>query len=240
MIKALLVDDEEKSRKNLARLLELYCKDVCVTSEASSVEMAVDWLRVNNPDVVFLDIEMGDGSGFQLLRHNQNHPFQVILVTAHSHYAVKAFRYSAIDYLLKPVDVDDLVAAVEKLKHVYESPRINKPSDHEHYLEIRLLNSVLYAPFHDVIRLEADGSYTIVYLSGNEKHYLSYHLGFFKPILDNPSFFRVHKSHLVNLHHVKKVVRNDGYHVEMSDGSKVEIARRQKNDFLRLLREVKL
>jgi len=239
MIKALLVDDEEKSRKNLARLLETYCKDVAVAGEASSVEIAAVYLQSNNPDVVFLDIEMGDGSGFQLLRHNQKHPFQVILVTAHSHYAVKAFRYAAIDYLLKPIDVDDLVVAVEKLKHVCEAQQKNKPSDHEHYLEIRLANSILYAPFHDVIRLQADGSYTIVYLIGQEKHYLSYHIGFFEPLLNDPSFFRVHKSHLVNLHHVKKIVRHDGYRAEMSDGSTVEVARRQKNEFLRLLREVK-
>jgi len=238
MIKALLVDDEEKSRKNLARLLEMYCKDVCVSAQASSVEMAAAWLETNSADVVFLDIEMGDGSGFQLLRHNQKHPFQVILVTAHSHYAVKAFRYSAIDYLLKPVDVDDLVAAVEKLKQAYETPRRPKPSDHEHYLEIRLANSVLYAPFHDVVRLQAEGSYTTVYLTGQEKHCLSYHIGFFEPLL-NDSFFRVHKSHLVNLHHVKRIVRNDGYQVEMSDGSRVEVARRQKNEFFRLLRAAK-
>ena len=118
MIKALLVDDEEKSRKDLRRLLETYCKDVSVIGEVSSMETAISSLKTDAPELLFLDIEMGDGSGFHLLNYNQKNPFQIIFVTAHSHYALKAFRYAAIDYLLKPIDVDDLVAAVENAGRV--------------------------------------------------------------------------------------------------------------------------
>jgi len=238
MIKALLVDDEEKSRKNLSRLLETYCKDVTVVAEAGSVEMASELLQSHQPDVLFLDIEMGDGSGFQLLKQNDQHPFQVIFVTAHSHYAIKAFRFAAIDYLLKPIDVDDLVAAVEKLRPFCEAPQKIKPSVHEHYLQLKVSDGIVYVHFNDIIRLQAEGSYTVVYLSNREKHYLSYHIGFFEPLL-NDGFYRLHKSHIVNLRHVKKVLRNDGYFAEMLDGSKVEIARRHKNEFLRVLQEMK-
>ena len=239
MIRALLIDDEEKCRKDLKRLLELYCKDVSVIGEVSSIEAAISSIKTDSPDLLFLDIEMGDGSGFQLLNYNAKHPFQVIFVTAHTHYALKAFRYAALDYLLKPLDVDDLVAAVGKLKQV--SPVLEKPQsvEHDQYLELRVSDGILYVHFNDIIRLEAEGSYTIVYLANREKHYLSYHIGCFESRLKDASFFRVHKSHLVNLRHVKKFLRTDGYYVEMSDGSKAEVSRRHKNEFLQMLNEVK-
>jgi len=239
MIKALLIDDEEKCRKDLRRLLEQYCKDVSVIGEVSSIETAINSLQTDLPDLLFLDIEMGDGSGFHLLNYNAKHPFQVIFVTAHTHYALKAFRYAAVDYLLKPIDVDDLVAAVGKLKQVSQVSEKPQAVDHDQYLELRVTDGILYVHFNDIIRLEAEGSYTIVYLASNEKHYLSYHIGYFEERLPGARFFRVHKSHLVNLRHVKKFVRTDGYHVEMSDGSKAEVSRRHKNEFLQMLNDVK-
>lgn len=239
MIKALLVEDEEKSRKDLKHLLETYCKDVAVIGEASSIEMATSCLQTGMPDLLFLDIEMRDGSGFQLLKYNAKHPFHTILVTAHSHYAVKAFRYAAIDYLLKPIDVDDLVSAVEKVRQFYHVPKKNRLPDHEHYLELRVSDGILYVHFNDIIRLQAEGSYTIIYLANNEKHYLSYNIGHFEAMLDSQWFFRIHKSHLVNMKHVKKVLRLDGFYVQMCDGSKVEISRRQKNDFMQMLKNFK-
>ena len=236
MIRALLVDDEEKSRKDLRRMLELYCKDVSVIGEVSSVETAASSLSAHVPDLLFLDIEMGDGSGFHLLNYNAKHPFQVIFVTAHTHYALKAFRYAALDYLLKPVDVDDLVAAIGKLKQI---PEKSQPADHDQYLELRVSNGTLYVHFNDIIRLQAEGSYTIIHLASNEKHCLSNHIGYFESHLQDASFFRVHKSHLINLRHVRKFLRTDGYHVEMSDGSRAEVSRRQKNEFLQMLKGVK-
>lgn len=233
------MDDEEKSRKDLKMLLELYCNDVSVTGEASSIEEATVRLQSETPNLLFLDIEMGDGSGFQLLKYNAACPFHVILVTAHSHYAIKAFRYAAVDYLLKPIDVDDLVAAVEKVRQICHAPRKTRSIDNEHYLELRVSDGVVYVPFHDIIRLQAEGSYTIVHLANSEKHYLSNHIGYYETRLNNQYFFRVHKSHLVNLKHVKKILRSDGYYVQMTDGSKAEVSRRQKNEFLLALKDVK-
>jgi len=239
MIKALLIDDEDKSRKDLKRLLQLYCKDVSVIGEVSSIETAISSLKTEEPELLFLDIEMGDGSGFHLLNYNERHPFQVIFVTAHTHYALKAFRYGALDYLLKPIDVDDLVAAVEKVKLVSHASKKSAFADHDQYLELRVSDGILYVHFNDIIRLQAEGSYTVIYLASNEKHYLSYHIGHFETRLHDSSFFRVHKSHLVNLRHVKKFLRTDGYYVEMSNGSKVEVSRRHKTEFLQMLNGVK-
>ena len=239
MIKALLVDDEEKSRKDLRRLLELYCKDVSVIGEVSSMETAIKSLEAAEPELLFLDIEMGDGSGFNLLKYNAKNPFQVIFVTAHAHYALKAFRYAALDYLLKPIDVDDLVAAVDKAKHVSHVTAKVQLANHDQYLELRISNGILYVNFNDIIRLQAEGSYTIVYLTNGEKHYLSYHIGYFETRLQDARFFRVHKSHLVNLQHVKKFLRMDGYCIEMTDASKVEVSRRHKTEFLRMLNGIK-
>jgi len=239
MIRALLIDDEEKSRKDLRRLLELYCKEVSVIGEVSSIEAANSSLEADSPDLLFLDIEMGDGSGFHLLKFNAKHPFQVIFVTAHSHYALKAFRYGALDYLLKPIDVDDLVAAVGKLNQIFRVPEKQQPPDHDQYLELRVSNGILYVHFNDIIRLEAEGSYTVVHLASKEKHCISNHIGYFEARLQDARFFRVHKSHLINLRHVRKFLRSDGYHVEMSDGSKAEVSRRHKYEFLQMLKGVK-
>ena len=239
MIKALLIDDEEKSRKDLKRLLQLYCKDISVIGEVSTMENAISSLKTKEPQLLFLDVEMGDGSGFHLLNYNEKNPFQVIFVTAHSHHAVKAFRYGALDYLLKPIDVNDLIAAVEKVKLVSLLPEKPIFADHDQYLELRVSDGILYVHFNDIIRLQAEGSYTVVYLANNEKHYLSYHIGHFETRLHDSSFFRVHKSHLVNLRHVKKFLRTNGYYVEMCNGSKVEVSRRHKTEFLQMLNGVK-
>src|SRR4030095_1227537 len=143
MIKSLLIDDEEKSRKDLKRLLQLYCKDVSVIGEISSMETAVRSIKTEEPELLFLDIEMGDGSGFHLLNYNEKHPFQVIFVTAHTHYALKAFRYGALDYLLKPIDVDDLVAAVAKVKQAVQVPVKPQMADHDdQYLELRVSDGI--------------------------------------------------------------------------------------------------
>lgn len=236
MIKALLVDDEVKSILNLKRLLEIYCKDVVVIGETTSISSAIEALKKQKPDVLFLDIELGDGSGFNLLKQNEPQEFHVILVTAHNHYAVKAFRYYAIDYLLKPIDVDDLISSIEKVRQNSIPQRTNANANSE-MLELRLSGTVIYVDLQDIIRLEAEGSYTRIFLNNNERHFLSYNIGYFAPYLNRNPFFRIHKSHLVNLNYVKRFSSRDGFFVEMKDGTRVEVSRRHKNEFLQTLKQ---
>ena len=242
MITALLVDDEKKNRDSLKKLLAEYCPTVEVIGEAASVVEALAFLKKNQPQLVFLDVEMPNGSGFDLLRQVEKLDFKIIFVTAHSHYAIKAIRFSAVDYLLKPVDTDDLIEAV---KRASEDNHINRE---EHYKGLlNNLNSVnpykLAIPIKDgfaflapeeIIRLQADGTYTHIYANG-EKYTGTKNIKEYEQLLADQNFFRSHNSHLINLKHVKRFSRLDGYFVHMSDSSVAEISRRKKEEFIEMM-----
>lgn len=238
-LSALLVDDEQKNRDSLRKLLELYCPDVQVVGEADSVEGALEALERLEPELVFLDVEMPGGTGFDFLRRAGERNFRVIFVTAHSHYAIKAIRFSAIDYLLKPVDTDDLVEAVRK---AMEERSQSSAPQHLHLLEslgqagirklaIPIRDGIAFLAPEEIVRLEADGTYTHVYtLQG--KYTGTRNIKVYEQLLSEQGFFRAHHSHLINLRHVRNFSRVDGYFVEMADGSRVEISRRKKDEFL--------
>ena len=242
MLTAVLVDDEKKNREGLKKLLNEYCPSVKVIGDAGSVDEALVTITKLKPQLLFLDVEMPDGSGFDLLRKIEKIDFKIIFVTAHSHYAIKAIRFSAVDYLLKPVDTDDLIEAVKKAdeeKHVnhqtqYKGLLNNLSNNSSQKLAIPIKDGFAFLAPEDIIRLQADGTYTHIYTNG-EKYTGTKNIKEYEQLLSDNNFFRSHNSHLINLKHVKKFSRIDGYFVQMSDSSMAEISRRKKEEFIELM-----
>lgn len=245
MITAIIVDDEPKSRDVLKTLLSRFCSDVEVLAQAGSISEAKDLIREHNPDLLFLDIEMPGGNGLQLLESGATGNAEVIFVTSYAHYAIPALRLSAVDYLLKPIEVEELRAAVERVndrKQVRSKANLavlkenlsqNTPLQK---IAIPGMQDVRFVKVSEIIRIEGDSNYSFIYIDGGEKIHSSRTLGDFEELLTGqPNFFRVHKTHLVNLDHVVKLIKTDGGYLEMKDGSQVEISRRRKTEVLQLL-----
>jgi two-component system LytT family response regulator len=242
MIKACIIDDEKKARDILQNLLEHYCKEVNIIGHSDSVENGYEFIVSNRPELVFLDVEMPRGSGFELLKKFDIVPFKTIFVTAHNHYAIKAIKFSAIDYLLKPVDVDELIIAVERVinsstesnsqqyVNLFENLDVNKTSK----IAVPVKDGVSFIDPHDIIWMQADGSYTYIF-TDKDKFTATKNIKEYEDLLSDRKFFRVHNSYLINLKHVKHFSRVDGYFAIMSDGSQVEVSRRRKDQFLQLM-----
>lgn len=243
MIKAIIVEDEVKGRHTLYNLLLKHCPFVEIATMVESVEEAVLAITNHKPDLIFLDIEMPGGSGFTLLEKIKNPDFEVIFTTAFDDYAIKAIKFSALDYLLKPIDVDDLVSAVNKVKAKKE--KVKEPQiDFEMLLSNLKLKSgsaKIAVPTFDglqmidaknIIKCIADESYTHIKLVDGSKIMVSRILKEYEELLSDLNFFRVHNSCLINLSHVSKYVKGEGGYVLMSDGETVEVSRRKKAELL--------
>jgi two-component system LytT family response regulator len=240
MIRAIIIDDEPESRKVVANILNNFCKDVTILGEADGVASGIKLINQEQPDVVFLDIQMPDGDGFDILESFETITFHVIFITAYNQYAIKAIEFSAIDYLLKPLDPAKLLKAVEKLKNL--SPKTNQSSERVEMLlknknniskiALPTLNGYRFVRVRDIIRCEANNNYTSFYLQTTEKIVVTRTLKDFELILKDDSFIRVHQSHLINVDYVEQYIKGDGGTAIMSDGSEVEISRRKKDQFL--------
>ena len=249
MINAVIVEDEKKSREVLEALVKTNCPEVNLVGSADSVAGGVDLIRKTNPRLVFLDIEMADGSGFDLLEQVPNTGFEVIFTTASDAHALRAIKYSAIDYLLKPIDADELKAAVEKIKtrqSVNENlenlkfllQNFRRPN--EQYTKITLPTGNAYEIVNvkDIIRCEADGSYTSFFLENKKKLLVSASLKHYEDLLPPDDFIRVHHHHLINMSHVVRFLKTDGGYAVMSDGTQIEISRRKKDAFIQRLNKI--
>lgn len=227
MIRAAIIDDEIKSILVLKQLLAVHCPEVDVIIETTNMEEGCNQIRENKPQLVFLDVEMPEGTGFDLLRMFDTPFFHVIFVTAHSSYAVKAFKFSAVDYIVKPIDVDDLVSAVRKAAAIIkkDSATAQPPL---HFFNIRTRRGFIYIKPENITRLQAESSYCRVFVDGGQQHLLSYNLGSIEESLDNDMFLRIHKSDIININYLKNFHQSDGLFVEMMDGSMVKVARRCK------------
>jgi|WetSurMetagenome_2_1015567.scaffolds.fasta_scaffold00002_107 two-component system, LytTR family, response regulator len=218
MIKAIVVDDEAPSRNVMCNYLRDFCTDVEVVSTASSVKTAYKAIQKHNPDVVFLDIEMPDGKGFDLLRMFSKINFRIVFVTAYSEYAIKAFRVNAADYLLKPVKIDELNAAVEKIRNenrwTYDAEKIgellktlSENSSVQPSIVVSNIKGFEVMKISDIIMCKADGYCTIFYLEENKKVTSSKNLKQYEDLLAEHNIIRVHHSYLVNLSHIKSFTR---------------------------------
>jgi two-component system LytT family response regulator len=246
MLNAIIVDDEISGAIGLERLLNKYCTDVKVLASANSIDEAEQKISALNPDVVFLDIEMPFGSGFDLLNRIKNIRFEVVFTTAYSQYAIKAFRHNAIDYLLKPIDPDELKDAVKKCEERKGRETMDLKKIENLFSSLSQTNKVQKLPVHTpegivylepekVLYLEADGNYTQIHLSGGQKYTSSRTLKEYEEMLPSREFFRIHKTSLVNLGHVKQYNKGEGGEVLMSDGSALEVSRYKKAELLALL-----
>jgi two-component system, LytTR family, response regulator len=243
MIKAVIIDDEEGARESLANIIGRYFSEITVVAKAAGVDDAYEQINNTNPDIVFLDIEMPSGSGFSLLERFEKVNFEVIFVTAFDHYAIKAIKFSALDYLLKPVDIDDLKEAITHFKNKNRTSVSsvntqldvlfnNLKKDGAKKIAIPDTHGFSYIDFSEIIRCESDGNYTTFHLTGNKKIISSRTLGEYESLLESENFFRVHRSHIINLSHLVRYVKGEGGYVVMSDGSSVEVSRRKKQEFL--------
>lgn len=240
MIKAILVDDEQKSIKNLELLLADHCKEVEIINTANNALEAVKCILNQKPDIVFLDVQMPGYSGFDVLQNIKEIPAKIIFTTAHKDYAIEALRKGAFDYLLKPIDIEDLKSCVNRVV-----AEINKKNNEVHdkpfeggIIELSVKNGIIFVKPNDIIRLEASGSYTIFYIDNNVKYMVSKNMKEYESLLDPFVFYRCHNSNVVNLKKVVKFVSNDGFFAEMSDGSLAEIARKNKEVFLDKLKNI--
>jgi two-component system LytT family response regulator len=245
-MKAIIIEDEKKGREILQKLLNDYCGDVEVVATAADAEEGYEMIRRHAPDLVFLDIEMPGGNGFELLEKFDEINFHIVFTTAYDSYALKAIKFHALDYLLKPIDIDELCAAVAHAQKILNRPQ---PVQYREFIETRKLDyngrislpvkeGLIYVKLSDIVRIESDGGYSTFYILDGSRHIVSRNLKDYEDILPADSFFRVHKSHLINIRRVKKYLRNDGYFVEMEDGSTIEIARRKKDEFLQAMSDL--
>lgn len=240
MFRTFIVDDEDRAINSLKTILKWYCEDdVEVIGQANSPSTAWPQILEIKPDLIFLDVEMKSENGFMLLERirREELPIDVIFTTGHSEYAIDAIRKDAFDYLLKPVDGEDLKAAVDRLKSKKVTPLdpppavpTNKPS-----LSLPMQDQVLVVPLEDIIRCSSDRNYTRFFLVDGSRHLISKNLGTFQEFLTENGFFRTHKSHLINLAHLKSYLRQDGGQILMSDGSEVPLARAQRSAFFEIL-----
>ena len=249
-MKALIIEDEQKSREMLASIIKNNFPEINIIGIAKNVSEGVEFINTLNPQLVFLDISMPDGTGFDVLEKTQGLKFDIIFTTASDKHALKAIKYSACDYILKPIDVDELKVAIDKVlsKEVPVMPNMenlnfliqNLKRADDNYNKITLPTGNAYEIVHikDIIRCEADGSYTNFFLQNGKKLMVSASLKHYEDLLPEHDFIRIHHHHLINMNHVVRYLKVDGGYAIMSDNSQIEISRRKKDAFLEKLRSV--
>ena len=244
MIKAIILEDEYNSRILLNQLLVEFCTDIEVVGTAENVRTGIELIQTQKPDLVFLDIEMPGGDGFDILKAFTPIPFKVIFVTGYDHFAIKAIKYAALDYLLKPVNIEELQAAVKKAHFSKSIDKTNldslewniKNNDHsEDQLVISSDQKHILFPLKEVLYLEALGGYVNFVLEGNRKHLSTQPLSYYEDLLPVNLFFRTHKSFIVNCQKVMSVSTGRGGIINLKEGHKIPIAFRRKTSFIQLI-----
>ena len=245
LIHAVLVDDEDNSLEALEILLNRYCPDVQVDGRAQSVEEAIETIDEIKPELVFLDIALPDGQGFEVLDNVSHSGFEVIFTTAYDQYALKAFDFSALDYLLKPINAEKLKQSVERFQEIRGQidigERVSVLKEKLGNLNERIILSSMDGfevyKIADIIRCEANGSYTTFFIRDERKVVTSKTLNNFEKLLDDMPFVRVHSKHLVNLNYIKKYISGRGGYIVFEDGTQVDVSERKKKEFIRLMKE---
>lgn len=246
MLKAILIDDEPGCLQSLSHDLSTHCPGVEIVARCDNGKEAIKMIHLHKPDVLFLDIDMPYINGFDLLEMVRDVAFEVIFTTAYDTYAIQAFRISAVDYLLKPIDTEALVAAVEKVRILREkgntSRQINfliqqiKDLENNNVRKIALptFDGLEFIHMDDILYCQSDGAYTYVHFTDGSKLYISKTLRFLEDALCNYHFFRVHNSFIVNLNHVTKYTKTDGGLLVMSNGKQIRVSRSKKDELLGL------
>ncbi|MFT3823361.1 MAG: LytTR family DNA-binding domain-containing protein [Chitinophagaceae bacterium] len=249
MIRTILIDDEPRGLNTLRRLLHEYCPGVKIVAECTDADSAKEKIELLEPQLVFLDISLPGKTGFDLLAELETNNFEIIFVTAHNQYSLQAFRYSAIDYLMKPIDEDLLVDAVKRAEKRISANAINKnistllhnlqkpQSRQEMKLCIPSLQGFQVVELKDILFCEASGSYTGFYFTDKLHLVSAKPIHEYEELLADAGFVRIHKSYLINLLHVKEYLRGEGGSVILSNDKEVEVSRRKKDVFLGRIKE---
>lgn len=246
MIKAIIVEDEKMSRETLRRLLEKYCPTVEVVAEADGYRKGIEEIRKHHPDVIFLDIQMPDGSGFRLLEELDDIDFEIIFTTAFDQFAIKAIKFSALDYLLKPIIPQDLTEAIIRVekkkaekarkKNLEVSPENQTIQDEKSQKIILSTSEMIHViSIDDIIRCESDNYYTYFYFTDGRKLLVSKTLKENEELLSQHNFIRPHKSHLVNVKYIKSYIRQDGGYILMTDDTRIPVSRRKKDKIMDII-----
>lgn len=241
MLSIVVIDDEQKARETIITILGMSKTSLQVSGEADSVQSGFDVINETHPDLVLLDITLTDGTGFDLLRKFETIFFKVIFITAHEEYALKAFKFSALDYILKPITAGDLLHAIEKAEHskIQNETELKLSAFLSNIEKIRKIvlrtaESIHIVPIKNIVRCEADVNYTMFYTDNGEKLLVSRTLKDFSEMLESSGFFRTHQSHLVNLDHILRYDKVDGGHLVMCDESIVPVSLRKKDELFKL------
>jgi len=238
MLRAIIIDDEQIGVNALKILIEKHTEGVKIIATATEPAKGIAAIEDYKPEIVFLDISMPKMSGFELLEYVNYKDFKLVFTTAHREYAIKAIKNKAQDYLLKPIDIQELQNCIRKI--MVESEKILGAQKSKSYniIELAVKDGIIFIKPQDVIRIEASGSYAVFYLTNNIKHVASKNLKECEPMLDPTLFYRCHQSHIINLQKVVKMVSSDGLFAQMSDGSMPEIGRKNKELFLEKLKNI--
>lgn len=253
MITAILIDDDANLRSGLKSMLGIYAPEIDIIGEADSVKTGVLILQALQPQVVFMDIQLGDGNGFDILEQlaskNGKSTSHIVFVTAYEEYAIKAFRFSALDFLLKPIDPEELEKVIGKIKQVVEKKdnyahidllleNIRKKVDHFKRIALSTADGIHLFEISDIIRCESEDNYTKFYLKNNKPVLISKTLKEYEELLTEHGFERIHQSHLINLAYLKSYIKKDGGYVVMSDNCNLPISQRKKDRLQELLRNL--
>lgn len=253
MITALLIDDDENLRNGMKGLLTRYAPEIHILGEADSVKTGIEAIDKFKPQVVFLDIQLGDGTGFDILEQlalkNGKSSSHIVFITAHEQYAIKAFRFSALDFLLKPVDPEELQKVVEKIKNVVKQndgyahidlllENIRKKVDNFKRIALSTSDGIHLFEISDIIRCESADNYTKFYIKNNKPILISKTLKEYEDMLTEHGFERIHQSHLINLSYLKSYIKKDGGYVVMADNTNLPISQRKKERLQELLKTI--
>ena len=245
MITAIIVDDEPYSCESLVSLLERYCPEVKILDICYSGADALIAINEQTPTLIFLDIEMPHMNGFEMLQKISSINFSIIFTTSYDQYALKAIRFSAIDYLLKPIDREELKKAVEKVKDRFQIPvpqqlelllqKFKQPSHPVNKIALPTMEGLQMIPIETIVSCESDDNYTNIKLKNGKKLLVTRSLKEIEESLEQHSFIRVHRSYLVNLNEIEKYIKGEGGYLVMSDGTSIDVARNKKEILLKKL-----
>lgn len=249
--KAIIIDDEAKARRLLQLLIEENCKDIEIVAQAEDVPSGVKAIREHQPDIVFSDIDMPVYNGFQLLDFVDKTDFELIYCTAHNDFALKAFEVSAVGYLVKPIQISLLISTVEKAIKLRKIPstiaerletlKQNTKQNTLNRIALPLSDSLRFVDLTNILYLEAEGAYTHVILNDKSKLLISKKLKEFENLLsDNKNFFRIHRTYMINTDAIKEYTKADGGSITMSNNDIVPVARDRKDDFQRIIQNIRL
>lgn len=248
MIKAVIIDDEKNALEVLEMQLKQFCTNVDVLAICKGGREGIKAIKTLEPDLVFLDIEMPNCNGFDVLNETKEFNYRVVFTTAYDQFAIKAFKFSAIDYLLKPIDIVELQQAVEKAKKETQKETLShklelllnnfKPEKNTEKIALPEGNLLNFYDVDEILRVESDSNYSHIYLLNGKKITLSKTLKEVEENIKGKPFFRIHQSHLINTNHILKISKGENAYVLMSDGTNITISRSKKEDFLDLFKRL--